>query len=106
MNILIVSTITALAPEAPSHLEPGLGNDTVHFRVLQGPYPTSAVLSHFLSEECSDWNLSAYDESTGSGAFICIDFDGPDEGSVLDISSTKPVQEKRFILHRHQMEMV
>lgn len=104
MNILIVSTITAQQPDAPSHLEPGLSNDTVHFRVMQTPYPSAAVLSHLLSEECSDWNLSSYDADTGNGAFISIDFDGPEEGSVIDISSTKPIHETSFILHRHQTE--
>lgn len=106
MNILIVSTITAQQPDAPSHLEPGLSNDTVHFRVLQAPYPSAVVLSHLLSEECADWNLSSYDPDTGIGVFISVDFDGPKEGTVLDISSTKPIQETRFILHRHQNDPV
>jgi hypothetical protein len=71
---------------------------------LQAPYPSAAVLSHLLGEECSDWNMTTYDQDTGTGAFLSIDFDGPEEGSVLDLSSTKPTQERRFILHRHQTE--
>lgn len=104
MNILIVSTITAQQPGAPSHLEPGLSNDTVHFRVMQAPPPSAAVLSHLLGEECSDWILSSYDACTGVGAFISIDIDGPEEGSVIEISSTKQIHETCFILHRHQAE--
>lgn len=104
MNILITSTIGAQQPEAPSHLEPGLSNDTVCFRVSKAPYPSAAVLSHLLSEACSDWHLSVYEQSTGSGTFISIDFDGPEEGSVVDISSAKPVPETRFVVYRSEPE--
>lgn len=106
MNILIISTITAQQPEAPSHLEPGLSNDTVHFKVLLTPYPSAAVLSHLLSEECSDWNLTAYDQCTGMGAFISIDFEGPEKGVVLNLSSTTTIRKTSFVLNRHQPDTV
>jgi hypothetical protein len=104
VNILITSTIAAVQPEAPSHLEPGLSNDIVCFKVAAAPYPSAAVLSHLLSEVCSDWHLSAYEPSTGTGTFISIDFEGPETGSVVYISSAKPIPETRFVVCRPEPE--
>lgn len=104
VNILIISTITAQQPEAPSHLVSGLSNDTVHFKVLQPPYPPAAVLNHLLAEECSDWSLTTYDQGTGIGAFISIDLEGPDEGAEFNLSSTTPIRQASFVIQRHQTE--
>lgn len=104
MNILIISTITAQQPEAPSHLESGLSNDTVHFKVLRSPYPPAAVLNHLLAEKCSDWSLTTYDQGTGIGTFISIDLEGPKEGTALNLSSTTPIRQTSFVIQRHQTE--
>lgn len=106
MKIRITSTIRAQQPEAPSHLEPGLSNDNVGFEVLEAPYPAAAVLSHLLGQSCSDWNLTDYDESTGCGAFVSIDLEGPEKGSVLDISSTKPTPATRTVVYRREAEQL
>lgn len=99
MDIIITSTIAAQQPEMPSHLEPGLGNDISWFKVLLPPYFNAAMLSHLLAEECSEWILTTYDENTGVGAFLSIDFEGPHESTVIKLSSTKPIPENRTILY-------
>lgn len=104
MKIKIVEKLLAQLPEAPSHLEPGLGNDTVWFTSAQTPYPEPAVLSHLLSEECAEWCLASYDPLTGSGSFVSIDFDGPDVGTVIDLSSNTPMPEERYIVYVSEPE--
>lgn len=104
LKIKIVERLSAEHPGAPSHLEPGLGNDTLWFRAEQPPYPEPAVLSHLLSQECSEWCLASYDPQTGYGAFISIDFEGPDVGTVIDLSSTAPMPEERFIVYVSEPE--
>ena len=74
----------------PGHLDPGHGDDTCRFKVTYPPYPSDDLMSHLLSEECSEWVLTHYDQNSGSGTFISLDFDGPSVGTEIYLTSTKP----------------
>lgn len=98
VEIRIIARKEALAPEAPSHLEPGLADDKTWFQVKAQPYPSKPLINHLLSLHCSDWILNNYNQEIGCGDFTSIDLEGPEVDSILDISSSIPLPESRVVI--------
>ena len=108
MSDVVTIRITGKVGPAPLcddiRLEHGQGNDAVSFAVVARPYPTRTQMSHWLSVRCSDWVLTTYDNETGIGVFLSIDFDGPEVDSNLAINTAHELPEARTIIYIRDQE--
>lgn len=110
MNDVVTIRITGKVGPAPLwddiRLEHGQGNDAVSFAVVGQPYPTKTQMSHWLSVRCSEWVLTTYDNETGIGVFLSIDFDGPEVDSNLAINTAHELPEARTIIYIRDQEPI
>ncbi|WP_124648992.1 hypothetical protein [Burkholderia stagnalis] len=89
LQITIVSADSALAPDLPSHLFPGIGSAGAQFRVTSGSVPTRQAMNEYLEHAIVDSNLTNYDEGTGEGSFVVVDGDAPKAGTIVTLSGNQ-----------------
>ncbi|TWC62464.1 MULTISPECIES: hypothetical protein [unclassified Burkholderia] len=83
LQITIIDTRAAQAPDMPSHLFAGAGSDSATFRVTAGDPPPREVVAQRLDNAIAGACLVDYDQATGQGSFVVVDGEAPPAGAIL-----------------------
>ncbi|AEA65618.1 hypothetical protein [Burkholderia gladioli] len=83
LQITIIDTRGAQAPDLPSHLFAATGSDSATFRVTAGDPPPREVIAQRLDNAIAGASLVDYDQATGQGSFVVVDGEAPPAGAIL-----------------------